>query len=366
MPVPKKLPFKQLIDALLDENTPFPPRYLHRLSDLEPTEVALLEKAWPKLSVRRRQALMQDLEQLNEADYLLFFEEIDRLALKDSDPEVRLLAIRMLSEYENISLLPTFLDMAEHDADPEVRASSATALGLFVYQGEVDAIPLASLRQVEECLLRLTDGSDEPLVRRSALESLGYSSRKELIPLIERAYASGDTDWVASALFAMGRSADARWESSVQAMLDHKRPAVRAEAATAAGGLEIEDAVPRLIELLDDSDENVRMSSIWSLSQIGGEGVREALIHMLETTEDDDEAELLEEALENLAFTEGVEGFTLIDYTRAASEDNEDDEDPFFFEDEDLHDFDDEGGDDIEAGDLVDAGDFVDDEDFEV
>jgi HEAT repeat protein len=360
MPVPKKLPIKKLVDALLDENTPFPPSYLYRLSDLEPTELSMVAEAWPKLSVRRRQALTEDLAQLNEADDLLSFEQFTRLALKDSDPEVRLLAVRMLSEYENSSFLSTFLDMAEHDPDLEVRAASTTVLGLFVYLGEVDALPSASFHQVEECLLRIVNSSDEPLVRRSALESLGYSSRDELFSLIERAYASGETDWLASALLAMGRSADQRWEPSILVMLDHIRPVVRAEAVTAAGGMEIEAAVPRLIELLDDSDENVRMSSIWSLSQIGGEGVRDALIHMLETTEEEEEAALLEEALENLAFTEGVEGFTLIDYTRAMSEDDDgDEEDLFFFEDEDLDEYDDE---DVAS---VDTGDLVDDEDFE-
>jgi len=79
---------------------------------------------------------------------------------------------------------------------------------------------------------------------------------------------------------------------------------VRAEAAGAAGELEINEAVPRLLEMLDEDDEDIRAAAIWSLSQIGGEGVRESLEDMLDEIEDDDEAELIENALENLTLTE--------------------------------------------------------------
>ena len=96
-------------------------------------------------------------------------------------------------------------------------------------------------------------------------------------------------------------------------MLDHKSARVRAEAARAAGELEIEPATARLIELAEDGDEAVRRAAIWSLSQIGGEGVRAALENRAAETDDEDELQLLEDALDNLAFTEGVQPFNLID-----------------------------------------------------
>jgi len=57
---------------------------------------------------------------------------------------------------------------------------------------------------------------------------------------------------------------------------------------------------------LDDPDENARQASIWSLSQIGGDGVQEALETLYNETDDEDELELLESALDNLTFTQGV------------------------------------------------------------
>lgn len=315
MSAAKKISFKTITQALLDESQPFPPRFLHRFTDLQPGDFGALKKTWPKISQRRRQALLEDLEALGEADDLLCFEEIGQLALTDPDPLVRLPAVRMLSVYENIVLLPIFLEMVEKDADEGVRAASATALAPFVYLGEVELLPPSTARKLEDRLLGVVSSADTPLVRRRALEALGYSSREELIPLIEHAFTSKEPDWQTSALFAMGRSANEHWHPKVQASLDHLLPAVRAEAASAAGELEMHAAVSHLLELLDDSDSDVRMAAVWALSQIGGEGVGEALEKLLESSDDEDEIDLLDNALQNLAFTKGSDGFTLVDFT---------------------------------------------------
>jgi HEAT repeat protein len=336
MPIQKPIPFIKLIDALLDESTPFSPRYLHHLSDLEPADTSLLAENWSKISPRRRQALLEDMEETHMEDDLLSFEEVARLALNDSEPAVRQRAIHILREYELVDLLPTLVHMSEHDPDADVRAASTAALATYVYMGEVDDIAPQKLLNVEECLLRLNSGSDTTLVRRRALEALGYSSRKEVAPLIENAYASADNDWLVTALFAMGRSANSHWKPHVVTMLDHPHPPVRAEAASAAGELEVKTAVPKLFELLEDVDLDVRMAAIWALSQIGGQGVRSALENMLETTEYDEEAEQIENALENLDFTEEMQDLALMDISEdgtVADDSSEYDDDEDFDDD---------------------------------
>jgi HEAT repeat protein len=329
MPTAKKITFNDLLDALLDENKPFPARFLHLFSDLSEADQGLLQQTWGKVSLRRRQTLMEDLEQLGEADDLMSFEEVCRLALHDEDSQLRAAAIRILADYEKVEFLSFFADMAEHDPDTDVRAAAAGALGPFVYMGEVDLLNPKVLSKIENLLLKIASGKDAAAVRMRALESLGYSSREEVNPLIEAAYQNGDVEWLATALFAMGRSANSDWEEKVLPMLDDKRPAVRSEAATAAGGLESKAAVKRLLELLDDDDSQVRLASIWALSEIGGPGVRSALTSMLENTEDEDEALLLEDALDNLSFTDGSGGFEMIDVG-----DGEENDDLLYFEDE--------------------------------
>jgi len=119
--------------------------------------------------------------------------------------------------------------------------------------------------------------------------------------------------WRTSALFAMGRSRNELWNNLVLSMLNNNQPDLRLEAARAAGELEITQAVPILLELLDDPSDSIRDASIWSLSQIGGEGVRDRLGKLFDEAEDDREIDYLESALDNLVFTEGMQLMPLFD-----------------------------------------------------
>lgn len=331
---PPTIPFQEVLDALLDTDTPLAPRYLYRLSDLDPAEHADLKAIWDQVPTWRRKALLEDLEQLFGDDYLLSFESVCRLGLEDPDSEIRFLSIRSLFEYEVDDLIPVLLDLVINDEHEDVRAVSATVLGKYVYEGEIDAIPQTTLHQINGQLLAVTQGKDTMLVRRRALESLGFSSREEVPALIETAFGHAEYDWVVSALFAMGRSCDERWQEPVIKMLNHVLPAIRTEAARAAGEIEISDAVERLIELLEDDNEEVRMASAWSLSQIGGEGVQEALTITQEDTEETEEAEFIESAIDNLIFNQGADFYGIMDIPR------EEDAAEADFDDDDEYDYD--------------------------
>jgi HEAT repeat protein len=342
MQSPAEIPFQKLIDALLDVDNTLHPRYLYRLSDLEDSELKMLGAVWPKIPAWRRQALLEDIEELNTSDMLLSFESLGRFALQDEEARIRLLAVHILWEFEEKSLIPIFLRLMTADQDSEVRAAAASALGRFVYAGEIDELPEATLHRIEDALLEVMNGNDAPEVRRCALEALGYSSRDEVQPLLEQAFASDDKYWKASALFAMGRSANQQWQSAILAMLHSNLPILRSEAARAAGELEISDAVPHLLELLDDPDDSTRQASIWSLSQIGGEGVRDALQALYDDTDNEQELELLESALDNLTFNESLQLMPMFDFPEA-----EEDEEGWY-EEYDLEDMDDLFDDDDE------------------
>jgi HEAT repeat protein len=324
---PTQIPFSQVVQALLDESKPFQARFLYRLSDLSSVDLASLSAAWPKISQRRRQALMEDIQEMNEIDYLQDFSQMSLLALQDAHPPVRALAIQTLVEYEDPGYVVVFMEMMENDPDAMVRAAAASALGTYVYLGEVEEIPENLFHAIEASLLGVMRGKDAVTVRRRALEALGFSSREEIEPLINAAYESGDRDWLISALLAMGRSYNSKWQEKVLEKLDDPDEGVRAEAAQAAGELTLKKSVPKLLEMLADDDSDVRAAVIWSLSEIGGEGVQETLEGMLEETEDDQEADLLEEALENLDFVAGMDAFSLIDLDE--NEDMEDEDDLF-------------------------------------
>jgi len=334
----EEITFREVIDALLNVDVPFHPRYLYRLSDLNNEEVKMLEEVWQQVPVWRRQALLQDVETMGERDMVLSFEALARFSLRDSEPGVRLPAIRALWDFEEPDLIDTFIEILENDQDVDVRAAAATALGKYVYLGEIEEIPVETLRRVEAALIVAHTGTSPEIVRRRALEALGFSGREDIQDLIEKAYNSGKRDWVASALYAMGRSFNERWIPLVMKQLDSDHPTVRAEAARAAGELEVTEALPALLEMLDDPDEEVRMACIWSLSQIGGEGVRQRLEQLYEEAEDEEEAEFIDSALDNLSFTEDMELFALFDFPEAGEV-----EDAGFDEDELLDMIDEEG-----------------------
>lgn len=307
--------FEEVIVALRDEENPFPARFLYRLSGLEGEQLGLVSRVWFDLSTKRRLGLLEDLETLSESDFMVNFDAIDRIALGDADARVRQTAIRALWPSEEVNLVPRLVELMEKDESPEVRAQAAAALGRFVYLGELERIPQATLKHIEQHLLKALEADPDALVMRRALEALGFSSRPEMPDLIEQAYANDDDDWIASALFAMGRSADQRWAPLVTERLKDPNAELSREAARAAGELELEDAVPSLIELLQEEDADLRLTAAWSLSQIGGTDAEDALHELLERTEDEDEIDLIEDALENLDFTHAMADMNLLEFS---------------------------------------------------
>jgi len=90
---------------------------------------------------------------------------------------------------------------------------------------------------------------------------------------------------------------------------------VRLQAVHAAGELALEGARASLLRVLEREFEltDLRREAVWALSQIGGEGVEKALERLLERLDDDEDIELVEDALDQLSFTEDKEFFSLLD-----------------------------------------------------
>ncbi len=320
--LPKKtVPFKQVLDALLDGSQVFPAVHLHRFSDLTGADLAALKEIWEQIPEERRATLLEDLEDIYDADTLTSFDEIARIAIADTYAPVRAGALRLLWEYQGRDLVPVYLLLLEKDPDETVRALAASILGQYVYLGELDQIPNPLLHSIEDALLQTVESGETRLVRRRALESLGFSSRAEIPALIKTAFDSGDFPWMASALFAMGRSTDDDWANDVMQMIDHHDRDVQMEAVRAAGMLELDAARKPLLQMvkagIDDAD--LRGAVAWSLSQIGGEQVADVLDKLLTKAEDDEEAEFIQSAIDNLEFGQGLDDFEMLDFAPARS-----------------------------------------------
>lgn len=313
--LPKNTPFKDIIAALLDDENILSPTVLYRLSDLSLEEANQLKEVWPRITLTRRQALMVDLEKFIDDDLLLDFDAVGMIAIKDPDPAVRHYAVLTMWNTETSDHARLLIRLAEHDDHLDVRAAAVAALGAFVYQGEVEEIEKGLFKEIMSCLLGILDDNEDPLLQRKALESIGYATSKEVDKAITDAYTSDDDDWMTSALVAMGRSGNSRWKSQVLESIENNHFLVREEAVRAAGELYLEEAQKPVIACLEDPDDNVRLAAIWAISSIGGKGVEDILEIMLEECEDDEEAVLIENALENLAFSGELDNFSIFDLT---------------------------------------------------
>lgn len=369
---------QDLINALMDLEHQFPSRLLYQFSDLSTSEQNTLANCWSKVPLQRRQTFLQDLVSLAENDPVLMYEAVARIALDDEDTDVCISAIDLLFDSEDRHLIPIYLRLlADHTRSEALRAAVANALGPYVYMGEVEKIRAEVLHEIEETLLRAYNEDVSELVRRRALEALGYSSREEIPAMLRKAAAMRDDLWLESAMFAMGRSADEQWEGSVLENLEHENLAVRIQAVHAAGELALKKARRNLLRAIDlVDDDELRHEIIWALAQIGGEGVERKLDALLAAAEDDEESAFLEEAMEMLNFTEGGDEMELIsvpwDQEEAEDLEEDGDEDGDFDDDEDEfsfdEDFDDEewqryvdDDDDLEDNDEYSFGEFDDD-----
>lgn len=334
----KEISFQEVIEELLDNSKIFSPIHLRRFSDMNQVDLDALKIAWPQIDPNRRANLLEDLEELSVADTLTCFDDLCFMILDDEDPRVRATALRLLWETNQLSFSDRLTEILRKDNDATVRSIAASNLGKFVYLGELDEISSRQLKRIEEALLNVLAGDEKRIVKRRSLESLGFSSRPEVRALIQKAYGSEDIEWRASALLAMGRSADKRWKDQILIALHDPEPEIRFEAVRAAGELELKSSRQPILEMLSEPenrmDEDMLQAIVWSLSQIGGENVREVMVVLLEQAEDAEEEEFIASALENLEFTEGMDVLGMLEIDL---DDEEQDIDLFdqFYDDED-------------------------------
>ncbi len=306
--------FLELLEILRDENQSIPAQRLDELSDLDKEHCRQFSTVWTSIPTQRKMQLLQVMGQQAFDHFELSFEAINRIAILDPASEVRSIAIENLWESEDPSLIPILLESLTCKDDAQIRAVAATALGKFVWLGEIVKITPELLRQIESGLLAACRDDDAHDVRKRSLESIGYSSHDQVPQHIEEAYNSENEEMQQSAILAMGRSANERWASYILAELSSPSPLIRLEATHAAGELEVLEAVDSLIDLLQDVNDGIRLAAIWSLAELGGEAAANALVELGEQSEDSELQDVIQDAIDHMAFMEGSRNLLLFDF----------------------------------------------------
>lgn len=332
---PTPFSLEDTLAALGDESrTVLPAGAVYGLSDMtNRADLEAFRSAWNALSIERRRILIEHLAEIGEMNFELDYEPIALVLFDDDDDEVRSTAVDLPWYSTSMDIYNAMVQMAD-DPSPLVRARVMSAMGRFIYLGELEEFDLQLVNALQRITLEHYDDWDEDLeVRRRALEAISHCSHPRVPEMIEESYQSDEVLMQISAVFAMGASCDDRWADIVLNELDNHVDEMRFEAARAAGQLSISESVPRLTELAYEPDVEVQLASVWALGEIGTREAQrslEAIASWAEENEDEALVEATEEALEVASL---VGGFILPMFDFA------DDDDAEYYGDE----FDDDG-----------------------
>jgi HEAT repeat protein len=256
---------------------------LDALNVLEGAPLERFRQVWSELDAPARVRLIERLRAGAEERQRLDFGPINRLALEDESPEVRLAGVQAALEDRQPRLMHRLLDMLRSDPSVEVRQAAAEDAARFALLAELGDLDAESARLVRQRLIEAArDPREDSRVRQAALAAAGYFSDPEMGGLLTSGFA--DADLRLGAVRGMGRSADPRWTEQILNVLDDPDPRLRLEAVRALGEIEDERAVEVLSDLVDDPDEAVQLAAIRALGDIGGDEARETLLYLLEDT----------------------------------------------------------------------------------
>ncbi len=336
-----KSDFERALESICGDARAISASTLAMLSSPSRAERAAFAAVWMTLSPDARRAIISRMFEASEASVDLDLWDLFRHCLGDDDADVRTMAIEGLWEDERADLVALLLPIVNNDPVDQVRAAAATALGRFLYLAECDELDQELGAAVREALERIVLDRTQPIaVARRALESLAHIDDERIRGLIDWAYEHGDELLRASALFAMGRSADPVWADTVLEELESESPAIRYEAAHASGEIQIQRAVEPLIALAHGSDADIRLAAIWALGQIGGPRARHTLQRLADSA-DENTALAAEEAIAELQFCKTGMNLMVTELDDQTSEAWDDDE---LEQDDETY-----GGDDDEA-----------------
>lgn len=188
----------------------------------------------------------------------------------------------------------------------EMRAKAAISLGPVLEQADIeefeepDEVPITerTFHTIEETLQKLYADSGVPKeVRRRILEASVRAPQEWHADAIRQAYASGDREWILTAVFGM------RWvrgfDEQILEALRNPDPEIHLEAVRAAGSRELEGAGPHVVELVKNPATPKELL-IAAIEAVGWIRPTEAgrILADLTGSEDEDIAEAVDEAMQ--------------------------------------------------------------------
>ena len=223
------------------------------------------------------------------------------------------------------AMVEALLTVACSAAEPELlRSKAAISLGPVLEQTSIDGfedndpdeLPISesTFRNIQDMLQAVCGDPTVPKeVRRRALEASVRAPEDWHNDAVARAYASGDPEWVLTAVFCM------RWidgfDDEILQSLQNPNEEIHFEAVNAAGENELNAAWDHVVALVHNpqTPKPLRLAAIGAVGSIRPAQARDILVHLA----DSDDEEIAEAADESMMMAEAVAEF----------EDEEEDED---------------------------------------
>lgn len=268
------------------------------LTDLSRDDARLLAERWPALSDETRVRIARRVLEAAEERAELHFGRALRTILGDPSPVVRQFVVAALWEDEGPDLPDVLLRVIAEDASQDVAAQAALSLARSAERAVSGLLGNPEADRLREELLGLAaDPAVPPLVRRRALESGAVFTEDERVgQLIAAFFDADEPGFRASALYAMGRTADRRWLSMVTGEFADEDAELRYEAARAAGEIGNSETLTGLAELAGDEDAEVRQTAIAAIGRIGGRSAVRSLQQLADEAPESD-ADAIEDAM---------------------------------------------------------------------
>ena len=226
--------------------------------------------------------------------------------------------------------------VASPEESPDMRAKAAISLGpgleLWETQGvddpdEVEISESTFNRMVETLHTAFEDRSIPKETRRRILEGAVRSAQPWQIDAIREAYASGDREWVLTAVFAMRYVRG--FDKEIVESLDNPDEEIRQEAVGAASNWEVAEAWTRVVKLATDrkTPKDLRIEAIGAVGSIRPAEAREVLGKLTDSHDED----IAEAAFETIAEADarlGVEDGADEDEDEEFEEEEDDESEP--------------------------------------
>jgi hypothetical protein len=233
----------------------------------------------------------------------------DTLTHHSADAADRMIAAELAGDLVvmNNDLAGTLLRVIHDSSEPELlRAKAAISLGPVLDQADIDGfddpetVPISEdmFERIQDSLEKLyVDESLPKQVRRRVLEASVRAARPWHEDAIRAAYATGDREWVLTAVFGM------RWvrgfDQEIMESLTNPDSEIHFEAINAAGDSALDAAWPHVSELVEKARTTPKLLLLAAIEAVASIRPKEAAPMLTDLTESPDEeiADAAEEAL---------------------------------------------------------------------